>query len=73
MVGTARRTVLGVRHPRHHTEVVTTGEGRARAVCSCGWASEQYGSSKDTGTMDALQLAKDAGDLHEWEAALEEE
>lgn len=61
-----------MRQPRHHIDVVTRAEGRAQALCSCGWASEQYGSGKDTGTMDALQLAKDAGDLHEWEASLED-
>jgi hypothetical protein len=70
LIGSAYR--FRVRHPSHHTEVVTGGEGRAQAVCSCGWASEQYGSGKDTGTMDALQLAKDAGDLHVWETSLEQ-
>jgi hypothetical protein len=64
--------VISVRRAQHHTEVVTRGEGTAQAVCSCGWCSERYGTAKDTGTMDALQQAKDAGDLHEWEASMEE-
>jgi hypothetical protein len=61
-----------VSHPRHNTVVVTHGEGNAQATCSCGWASELYGVGKALGTMDALQLAKDAADLHAWEASLEE-
>jgi hypothetical protein len=43
---------------------------RRQAVCSCGWRSERYGVEKDTGTMEALQRAKDAADLHEWDATM---
>jgi len=39
-------------------------------VCTCGWRSDRYGEGKQAGTMDALQQARDAADLHEWEAAL---
>ena len=38
-----------------------------RAVCSCGWRSPVFGDRKTAGTMDPLQQAMDAGDLHEWE------
>jgi hypothetical protein len=55
----------------HHVSIVETGEGEVQAVCSCGWRSATYGTKKTTGTMDALQQAIDAGDLHEWEASLE--
>jgi hypothetical protein len=55
----------------HHVSIVETGEGEVQAVCSCGWRSATYGRKKTTGTMDALQQAIDAGDLHEWEASLE--
>ncbi len=46
-------------------------EGAAQAYCSCGWQSPIFGQDKKTGTMDALQQAKDAADLHEWDASLE--
>jgi hypothetical protein len=39
-------------------------------VCTCGWRSDRYGEDKQAGTMDALQQARDAADLHEWDAAL---
>jgi hypothetical protein len=55
---------------KHRTQVVELGEGIAQAVCRCGWRSERYGEDKQPGTMDALQQARDAADLHEWDAAL---
>jgi hypothetical protein len=45
-------------------------EGAVQAVCSCGWRSALFGTDKTTGTMDPLQQAKDAADLHEWDASL---
>jgi hypothetical protein len=54
----------------HRTQVIELGEGMTQAVCTCGWHSERYGQKKQTGTMDALQQARDAADLHEWDAAL---
>jgi hypothetical protein len=54
----------------HRTQVIELGEGMTQAVCTCGWRSERYGRDKQTGTMDALQEARDAADLHEWDAAL---
>ncbi len=54
----------------HRTQVIELGEGMTQAVCTCGWRSERYGQNKQTGTMDALQQARDAADLHEWDAAL---
>ena len=54
----------------HRTQVIELGEGMTEAVCTCGWRSERYGQKKQTGTMDALQQARDAADLHEWDAAL---
>jgi hypothetical protein len=56
----------------HCTHVIGLGEGIAQAVCDCGWGSERYGSNKQQGTMDALEHAKDAADLHEWEFSLGE-
>jgi hypothetical protein len=64
-----RRIVRGVRRGSHRTQVITRGEGRTQATCACGWSSKQFGSDKALGNMDALQLAKDAADLHEWEAS----
>jgi hypothetical protein len=46
------------------------GEGCVQAVCSCGWRSAVFGADKTTGTMDPLQQAADAGDLHEWDASI---
>lgn len=54
----------------HHTQVVELGEGVVQAACSCGWRSPRYGEDKRTGTMDALQQARDAADLHLWEVTL---
>jgi len=54
----------------HRTTIVQLGEGAAQAVCSCGWRSAVFGADKTEGTMDALQLATDAADLHQWDAAL---
>ena len=47
------------------------GEGGAQAVCTCGWRSPVFGADKAAGTMDALQRAADASDLHEWEVSLQ--
>jgi hypothetical protein len=54
----------------HHTSIQELGEGRLRAVCSCGWHSQEFGADKTTGTMDPLQQASEACDLHEWDASL---
>jgi hypothetical protein len=54
----------------HHTTIHDEGEGRVQAVCTCGWHSPVFGADKTTGTMDPLQQAADAGDLHEWEMSL---
>ena len=54
----------------HHTTVRSVGEGGAQAVCSCGWRSPVFGADKVTGTMDPLQEATDAGDMHEWDASI---
>lgn len=56
---------------RHHTSIREKNEGAAQAYCSCGWQSPVFGQDKKKGTMDALQEAKDAADLHEWDASLE--
>jgi hypothetical protein len=39
-------------------------------VGSCGWRSDRFGLGKRAGSMDALQQAREAGYLHEWDAAL---
>ena len=54
----------------HRTHVRDLGEGVVQAVCTCGWRSDRYGQNKRTGTMDALQQARDAADLHKWDVAL---
>jgi hypothetical protein len=54
----------------HQTTIHEVGEGGVRAVCSCGWRSPVFGRDKTAGTMDPLQRATDAGDLHEWEMSL---
>ena len=54
----------------HHTTIHQAGGGGVQAVCSCGWRSPVFGADKTTGTMDPLQHAADAGDLHEWEMSL---
>lgn len=54
----------------HHTTVREMGEGAVQAVCSCGWRSPVFGTDKNTGTMDPLQQATDAGDLHVWDASM---
>jgi len=56
--------------PAHQTRVVGLGEGLAQAVCVCGWKSPRFGNDKTQGTMDALQAAEDAADLHEWDSSL---
>jgi hypothetical protein len=55
---------------RHEITIATVGEGQAQARCSCGWRSEGFGADKQTGAMDALQRARDAGDVHQWDADL---
>jgi hypothetical protein len=54
----------------HHVTIREAGEGGAQAVCTCGWRSPVFGTDKAAGTMDSLQRAADAGDLHEWEMSL---
>ena len=54
----------------HHTTIHEAGEDGAQAVCSCGWRSPVFGTGKTGGTMDPLQRAADAGDLHEWDMSL---
>ena len=54
----------------HDATVQEVGEGCMQAVCPCGWRSLVFGADKVTGTMDALQQATDARDLHQWEVSL---
>ena len=54
----------------HEARVIGLGEGIAQAVCACGWHSDRFGAEKRLGTMDALQAAQDAADLHEWDSSL---
>jgi hypothetical protein len=64
--GTSRQ---GVRVD-HHTTIQELGEGSLRVVCSCGRHSPVFGADKSAGSMDPLQQASDARDLHEWDASL---
>jgi hypothetical protein len=53
--------------------LIRAGAGPAaavQAVCSCGWRSAVFGAGQATGTMDSLQHAAEAADLHEWEMSL---
>ena len=54
----------------HHTTIHEVGEGGSQAVCSCGWRSPVFGADKAAGTMDPMQRAAEAGDLHEWDMSL---
>jgi hypothetical protein len=55
---------------QHSTTIQQRGGGAVQAVCSCGWRSPEFGADKRTGTMDPLQHAAEAADLHEWEMSL---
>jgi hypothetical protein len=55
---------------QHEVEIRLLDEGAVQAVCACGWYSEVFGRLKTTGTMDPLEKARDAGDLHVWEQQL---
>ena len=59
--------------PLHHTRLIEYGEGMTQAVCDCGWHSARFGGDKRLGTMDALQEAQDASDIHQWESSLGDE
>jgi hypothetical protein len=54
----------------HRATVQELEEGCVQATCSCGWRSPVFGADKKTGTMDPLQQAMDACDLHQWDASL---
>lgn len=54
----------------HQATVQELGEGAVQAMCSCGWRSPVFGADKKAGTMDPLQQAQDACDLHEWDVSL---
>jgi hypothetical protein len=54
----------------HATTIQELGEGAVQAVCSYGWRSPVSGAGEATGTMDPLQHAAEAGDMHEWEMSL---
>ena len=56
---------------KHRISTLQLEEGRVQATCSCGWRSPVFGEDKTTGTMDPLQQAVDAGDLHEWEMSMQ--
>jgi hypothetical protein len=58
---------------QHETRVVGLGEGLAQAACECGWRSARFGDEKRLGTMDALQAARDAADLHKWDYSFDDE
>jgi hypothetical protein len=55
---------------QHLTTIRQLGEGAVQAVCSCGWRTAVFRAGKTTGTMDPLQHAAEAADLHEWEMSL---
>jgi hypothetical protein len=54
----------------HHITIDEQSEGGVQAVCSCGWRIPVSGTGKTDGTMDPLQRATEAGDLHQWEMSL---
>ena len=51
----------------HRTAITELNEGAVRAECSCGWRSPVFGTDKIAGTVDPLQQADDAADLHRWD------
>ena len=55
---------------KHRISILQLEEGCAQATCVCGWRSPVFGEDKTTGTMDPLQQATEAGDLHEWEMSM---
>jgi hypothetical protein len=55
---------------RHSRTIVQLDEGAVQAICSCGWHSDVFGADKTLGTMDPLQQASEAADLHEWDSDL---
>jgi hypothetical protein len=57
----------------HHTRLLEFDEGTTQVVCDCGWHSAPFGRDKRLGTMDALQQAQDASDIHEWESSLDDD
>ena len=54
----------------HRIIIDEVGEGGAQAACACGWRSPVYGTDKTSGTMDPLERAAEAGDIHVWETSL---
>jgi hypothetical protein len=54
----------------HDRTITQLDEGAVQAICSCGWHSPVFGTEKTGGTMDPLQQASEAADLHEWEVDL---
>jgi len=54
----------------HRTTIVELSEGRTQAVCSADGAVLSSAPDKSVGTMDALQQAAEARDLHEWDQAM---
>jgi len=55
---------------QHCRTITQLDEGAVQAVCSCGWRSPVFGTEKTGRTMDPLQQASEAADLHEWEVDL---
>jgi hypothetical protein len=55
----------------HQITTQERGEGRVQALCSCGWRSPIFGEDKTAGTMDPLQQATDAADMHQWETSMQ--
>ncbi|HZZ52635.1 MAG TPA: hypothetical protein VFE65_37530 [Pseudonocardia sp.] len=52
----------------HSPTIAQIGEGAVQAICSCGWRSEVFGADETLGTMDPLQQAREAADLHGWDS-----
>ncbi|HEY5989279.1 MAG TPA: hypothetical protein VIV12_23300 [Streptosporangiaceae bacterium] len=73
---TPRRRQRSPRDVGRHPAVPRAGEvGYAGVVPTSArtpgrWRSPVFGADKTAGTMDPLQRAADAGDLHEWEMSL---
>ena len=56
---------------KHRISILRLEEGCAQATCACGLRSPVFGEDKTIGTMDPLQQAVEAGDLHEWEMSMQ--
>lgn len=54
----------------HDIRTFHTEQGDVYCECSCGWQSRLFAPDRTMGGADALQRAREAGDLHTWDTTL---